>query len=94
VSRIKNYPGYVQALRDNDYAAVIDYIAKNTNENDQVLLIGAESVVNFLARRGSALCVPVSAGTAGTPPNVREYFNQILENKPTLIIDTADRTTG
>src|SRR6185503_19261292 len=45
------YPSYVQVLSDNDYAPVIDYVAKNTKPDQQVLLIGAESVVNFLAQR-------------------------------------------
>lgn len=94
VSQIKNYPGYVQALRDNDYAPVIDYVARNTNENDQVLLIGAESVVNFLARREAPTRYVYQYPLAllGRRPMFEEYFNQILGNKPTLIIDTRGQS--
>jgi hypothetical protein len=94
VGQIKNYPGYVQALRDNDYAPVIDYVAKNTQGNDQVLLIGAESVVNFLARREAPTRYVYQYPLAllGRRPMFEEYFNEILANKPTLIIDTRGQS--
>jgi hypothetical protein len=90
VGQIRNYPWYVEALRDNDYAQVIDYVSKNTSENDQVLLIGAESVVNFLARREAPTRYVYQYPLAllGRRPMFEEYFNQILANKPALIIDT------
>jgi hypothetical protein len=90
IGQIKNYPGYVQALRDNDYAPVIDYVAKNTQENDQILIIGAESVVNFLTRREAPTRYVYQYPLAllGRRPMFEEYFNQILANKPMLIIDT------
>jgi hypothetical protein len=90
IGQIRNYSGYVQALRDNDFAQVIDYVAKNTQENDQVLLIGAESVVNFLARREAPTRYVYQYPLAllGRRPMFEEYFNQILANKPALIIDT------
>jgi len=94
VAQIRNYSGYVQALRDNDYAPVIDYVAKNTQENDQVLLIGAESVVNFLARREAPTRYVYQYPLAllGRRPMFEEYFNEILANKPTLIIDTRGQS--
>jgi hypothetical protein len=69
---------------------VIDYVAKNTSEHDQVLLIGAESVVNFLARRAAPTRYVYQYPLAllGRRSMFEEYFNQILKNKPTLIIDT------
>jgi hypothetical protein len=81
-------------LRDNDYAPVIDYVAKNTNEEDRVLLIGAESVVNFLARRAAPTRYVYQYPLAllGRRPMFEEYFNQILGNKPVLIVDTRGRT--
>ncbi|MGZ9222729.1 MAG: ArnT family glycosyltransferase [Anaerolineales bacterium] len=92
--QIQYYPDYVRALQDNDYAPVIDYVAKNTNENEQVLLIGAESVVNFLARREAPTRYVYQYPLAllGQRPMFEEYFNQILDNKPVLIIDTRGRT--
>lgn len=93
IGQIHYYPQYVHILSDNDYAPVIDYVSKNTNENDQVLLIGAESVVNFLARREAPTRYVYQYPLAllGRRPMFEEYFNQILENKPTLIIDTRGR---
>jgi len=92
--QINYYPEYVQGLRDNDYAPVVDYIIKNTDANDQVLIIGAESVVNFLARREAPTRYVYQYPLAllGRRPMFEEYFNQILENKPVLIIDTRGRT--
>jgi hypothetical protein len=91
--QIKYYPQYIRILRDNDYAPVIDYVVRNTNENDQVLLIGAESVVNFLARREAPTRYVYQYPLAllGRRPMFEEYFNQILGSKPTLIIDTRGR---
>lgn len=91
--QIAYYPQYVRVLSDNDYAPVIDYVAMNTGKDDQVLLIGAESVVNFLARRKAPTRYVYQYPLAllGRRPMFEEYFDQILENKPTLIIDTRGR---
>jgi len=92
--QVQYYPQYVSILSDNDYAPVIDYVSKNTNEGDQILLIGAESVVNFLARREAPTRYVYQYPLAllGRRPMFEEYFNQILANKPTLIIDTRGRS--
>lgn len=91
--QINYYSEYVRVLRDNDYAPVIDYVAKNTKEGDQILLIGAESVVNFLTRREAPTRYVYQYPLAllGRRPMFEEYFHQILENKPLLIIDTRGR---
>ena len=93
VGQIAYYPSYVRILSDNDYAPVIDHVAKNTTPSDQVLLIGAESVVNFLARRESPTryVYQYPLATLGRRPMFEEYFEQILKNKPILIIDTRGR---
>ncbi len=93
IGQVTYYPAYVHVLSDNDYAPVIDYVAKNTKEGDQVLLIGAESVVNFLARREAPTRYVYQYPLAmlGRRPMFEEYFDQILENKPVLIIDTRGR---
>ncbi len=92
--QIKYYPEYVRGLQDDDKTPIVDYILKNTNEEDKVLIIGAESAVNFLARRESPTRYVYQYPLAllGRRPMFEEYFNQILENKPTLIIDTRGRT--
>ena len=91
--QIKVYPEHVRELNENNYAPVVDYIVKNTNEDDKVLIIGAESVVNFLARREAPTRYVYQYPLAllGRRIMFEEYFNQILENKPTLIIDTRGR---
>jgi hypothetical protein len=93
VRQVTSYPYYVRVLSDNDYAQVIEYVSKNTNEGEQILLIGAESVVNFLARREAPTRYVYQYPLAllGRRPMFEEYFNQILENKPVLIIDTRGR---
>ena len=94
IGQVTYYSQYVRILSDNDYAPVIDYVANNTKEGDQVLLIGAESVVNFLARREAPTRYVYQYPLAllGRRPMFEEYFNQILANKPVLIIDTRGRT--
>ena len=93
IGQVTYYPEYIRILSDNDYAPVIDYVSKNTKEGDQVLLIGAESVVNFLARREAPTRYVYQYPLAllGRRPMFEEYFDQILENKPVLIIDTRGR---
>jgi hypothetical protein len=93
IGQVTYYPSYVRVLSDNDYFPVIDYVSKNTREGDQVLLIGAESIVNFLSRREAPTRYVYQYPLAllGRRPMFEEYFNQILENKPVLIIDTRGR---
>jgi Dolichyl-phosphate-mannose-protein mannosyltransferase len=91
--QVAYYPSYVRVLSDNDYTPVIDYVANNTQESDQVLLIGAESVVNFLARREAPTryVYQYPLATLGRRSMFEEYFDQILKNRPLLIIDTRGR---
>ena len=93
LGQVKYYPQYVRILSDNDYAPIIDYVATNTDENDQVLLIGAESVVNFLTRREAPTRYVYQYPLAllGRRSMFEEYFKQIINNKPALIIDTRGR---
>jgi 4-amino-4-deoxy-L-arabinose transferase-like glycosyltransferase len=90
VGQVEYYPDYVRILSDNDYAPVINYVDQNTTEKDRVLLIGAESVVNFLTRREAPTRYVYQYPLAllGRRSMFEEYFDQILANKPTLIIDT------
>lgn len=94
IGQIKNYSQDVAALSDNDYAPVLDYVSRNTREGDRVLLIGAESVVNFLTRRPAPTRYVYQYPLAllGRRPMFEEYFNQILQNKPVLIIDTRGQS--
>lgn len=94
LGQITYYPEYVRILRDNDRALVVNYIVQNTSKDDRVLIIGAESVVNFLARRAAPTRYVYQYPLAllGRRPMFEEYFNQILANQPTLIIDTRGQS--
>jgi hypothetical protein len=87
------YPQYVREMSRNEYVAVIDFILKNTRQSDKVLLIGAESVVNFLTRREAPTeyVYQYPLALLGRRPMFEEYINQILKNKPLLIVDTRGR---
>src|SRR5574341_128478 len=91
--QMKIFPAYVRALASNEYARVIDYVSQNTEEGDQVLIIGAESAINFLTRREAPTRYVYQYPLAllSRRPMFEEYFDQILANKPTLIIDTRGR---
>ena len=92
--QVQNYPLLLRKVADNDRTMVIEYIEKNTEAGDQVLLIGAESAVNFLARREAPTryVYQYPLALTGRRPMFEEYFNQILKNKPVLIIDTRGRS--
>lgn len=94
VGQVMNYPEYVRVMKENTYAPVIAYVRENTNKDDKLLIIGAESVVNYLARRAAPTRYVYQYPLAllGNRGMFEEYFNEILENKPALIIDTRGRT--
>jgi hypothetical protein len=94
LGQIQSYPEYMRVLRDDDDASVVAYISQNTKADDKVLLIGAESVVNFLTRREAPTRYVYQYPLAllGKRPMFEEYFNQILENKPILIVDTRGQS--
>jgi 4-amino-4-deoxy-L-arabinose transferase-like glycosyltransferase len=93
IGQVRRYPEQVLSLQDNDYAPVIEYVIQNTQERDQILLIGAESVVNFLTRREAPTRYVYQYPLAllGRRPMFEEYFDQILTHRPVLIIDTRGR---
>jgi hypothetical protein len=89
VNQIQDYPFYIENEANNSYAPVINYVINHTNQNDRVLVLGAESVVNFLARRESPTryVYQYPLQLLGSRIMFEEYFQQIMENKPILIID-------
>ncbi len=93
IGQVQYYPQYLRDTSRNAYAAVIDYVSQNTGADDRVLIIGAESVINFLTRRESPTryVYQYPLALTGSRPMFEEYFNQILANKPVLIIDTRGR---
>jgi hypothetical protein len=93
INQIRNYPSYIAVMGLNEYAPVIEYIQQNTDEGDQVLIIGAESAVNFLTRREAPTryVYQYPLQLLGRRPMFEEYFKDILINIPVLIIDTRGR---
>ncbi len=89
VNQIWNYSEYMEREAENSYAPVIDYVINHTQQNDRVLILGAESVVNFLARREAPTryVYQYPLQLLGSRVMFEEYFQQILNNKPVLIID-------
>ncbi len=89
VGQVLNYPAYMKNVGVNSYAPVIGYINGHTTPNDKVLILGAESVVNFLTRREAPTryVYQYPLQLLGSRGMFDEYFQQIIQNKPLLIID-------
>lgn len=90
IPQAQNYKDYLQSDSANQYAQVINYISKHTGPQDTVLVVGAESEINFLTRRASPTryVYQYPLQLLGWRPMVEEYIGQIMENRPKLIIDT------
>lgn len=88
--QVKYYPDYVEGLSSNSRLAVVEYVVNHTQPDDKVLIIGAESLINFLSRREAPTryVYQYPLALTGRRPMFEEYFHQILENDPVLIIDT------
>ena len=88
-SQVLNYPAYIENVAENSYAPVIGYIDGHTTSSDKVLVLGAESVVNFLARREapSRYVYQYPLQLLGSRGMFDEYFQQIIQKRPVLIID-------
>lgn len=71
---------------------VIEYIRAHTTPEDTVLILGYEPrVLLFAARRAPTRFVhtiPFEFGQYATTGLVENYFDEILEKKPALIVDT------
>jgi hypothetical protein len=79
-----NGPGYQTRTQ------VGEYIINNTNERDYVLFLGAETNVNFVTRRVSPTryVYQYPLALTGSRSMTEEFFSEILDKKPTLIVDT------
>ena len=89
LDQIRNYPDYIANEAENSYAPVIDYVTEHTTSGDKVLVLGAESVVNFLAQREAPTryVYQYPLQLLGSRGMYNEYFQQIIQNRPVLIID-------
>ncbi len=90
VPQAQAYPRYLAEMAENPYAEVIEYVGAHTGEDDTVLILGAESVINFLSRRPAPTryVYQYPLYLLGKRPMVEEFFDDIIQRKPALIIDT------
>jgi 4-amino-4-deoxy-L-arabinose transferase-like glycosyltransferase len=90
IPQAQAYPRFLRELGANPDAAVIEYIRQHSTEGDTVLILGAESAVNFLAQRPAPTryVYQYPLYLLARRPMVEEFFADILRNKPALIIDT------
>jgi 4-amino-4-deoxy-L-arabinose transferase-like glycosyltransferase len=91
----KYYPDYVEGVSSNSRLEVVEFVVSHTKADDKVLIIGAESLINFLSRREAPTryVYQFPLALTGRRPMFEEYFNQILANDPVLIIDTRGAET-
>ncbi len=77
--------GYIQP---SDGQGLVTYITQNSSPQDAVLMWGAESTYNFLARRTSPsrYVYQVPLFKLKDKPNTSQFLNDILTNRPRLII--------
>lgn len=89
VQQARDYPAYMEELSYNWYGEILTFIDENTGEDDRVLVLGAETTVNFLARRASPTryVYQYPLQLLGRRTMVEEFFREVLENQPALIVD-------
>lgn len=72
---------------------VINYIKENTSPDDTVLLWGAETSINYFSERRSptryVYQYPLHKDGYTNDQIITEFLDDIIENKPKLIIDTG-----
>ncbi len=91
------YPKYQETLRANQSIQrpldVISYIQQHTSHEDQVLLVGAETSINFETRRTSptrfVYQYPLQRQAYAQPDYLEEFFEDVLSHRPALIILTT-----
>ena len=78
---------------DENTTRIIKYIKQNTNEGDYVLILGAETGINFYSKRSSptryVYQYPLIKNNYGTSDMLLEFSDFIKEKKPIIIIDAT-----
>lgn len=90
-------PLYINAAKGYrhfvDPFGVAQYIQENSNPNDYVLMLGAETAVNFFARRASptryVYQYPLYYKDYAGVDMLAQFFQDILDNKPKFIVVTT-----
>ena len=94
---LTNFRDYRQLVRtfsqagSDDRIALVDYIRSNTAKDDFVLVLGAETTINFYAQRPSptrfVYQFPLYKPGYATREMTEEFFQDVIQNEPKLIID-------
>lgn len=94
---INNYLDLVRGYQRISDTSVISYIERSTTEDDSVLLWGAEAGTNFFSARVSpsrfVYQFPLYQPGYTNEKIIEEFLLNIIQNKPTLIIDTQNPYT-
>ena len=94
---LRDYRSITLGLQARINEPAVDYIRAHTDEDDLVLMWGAETMVNFFAKRVSptryAYQYALGREAYVTEERVIEFLDEILNNKPELIINTRDKFT-
>lgn len=94
---IKSYLNLVGGYRKHRYTNVLTYIDKSTADNDQVLLWGAETTINFFSDRQSpsrfVYQYPLYTPGYTSKAMIEEFLSDVVQNKPALIINTKNSRT-
>jgi hypothetical protein len=84
----------VNSTPDAEYQPLISYIHNNTAPDDTVLMWEAETAYNFASQRRSptryAYQYPLYRADYADKQKVTEFLNDIVTNKPRLIIVSSD----
>ncbi|MBT3190313.1 MAG: hypothetical protein HN736_11335 [Anaerolineae bacterium] len=83
------------SLKSTEYThPVAIYIQENTQPNDRVLVWGFRPIINFMSEREApAAYLPYPAMHVRSQESyewAEQYYNQLLVNKPSLIVDMTD----
>lgn len=97
VGSVRDYRNIALGLQARIHEPAIQYICTHTDEEDMVLMWGAETMVNFFAKRVSptryAYQYALGREAYVTEARVIEFLDDILNNEPALIINTQDKFT-
>lgn len=88
--QVQIYKANFLANATSPFTPIVQYITAHTTKQDTVLVVGAESEINFLSQRVSPTryVYQYPLQLLGRRTMVEEYIQQIMKNRPKLIIDT------
>lgn len=92
-SSFDDYLNQVYMYRDfTRNRPMVEYIQENTSPGDQVLVWGAETSINYFARRRSPTVFvyqfPLHQEGYTNETSINQFYDDIIQNQPRLIIDT------